>query len=249
MQPLTVSGLSSSDRGAYLCAVFRKNPTKRPPGVNLVAAHERWAETIAQSPHRDEPQGIVLASAAAGATVALGAFGTVVEELSRGKAKTISGINAELDDHIVAFGHAIRGPIPAEAAWRVVVWTLVAEQAVFYWRPNYDIEMDVVASVFGADSIYEQTVIEYGRPVASHASDDERSGRLYRWMQTSLYGVVSAALDRPVEPAGTTATIRATRESLCGVSRRHSFHSIWPLASYGTTPFDKRHRPASQEPP
>jgi len=45
-------------------------------------------------------------------------------------------------DPIVSFANRLaERPVSIEPAYRVVTWGLVAELAVFFWRPNYEIDM------------------------------------------------------------------------------------------------------------
>lgn len=166
----------------------------------LLDLHKRWDTRFAASEAIDRPNRVVLSSASAGAAVALGTYGTVAREMFADSPTSLPGANREVPHHIARFARALDDARAVEAAYRVVTWSLVTEFAVFYWRPNYDYEIDECASVFEIRNDYENTTLYYGRPLHEEATADDKAQRLHDLAEAALYGSVSAALDEPIAP-------------------------------------------------
>ena len=179
---------------------LRRKPKFTVFGQLLVDLHERWDAHFAATEAIEHPNRVVLASASAGATVALGEYGTGMVERFADTPTSVPGADREVPDRIAQFARALDDAHAVEAAYRVVTWALVAEFAVFFWRPNYDYELAECTKVFEIRNDYEATVLYYGRPLDEDATADDKGQRLHDVAQASLYGSVSAALDVPIAP-------------------------------------------------
>lgn len=158
---------------------------------DLFAAHESWEARI-DSSAQSEPTRVVLLAAAAGATVAFGAHGAMLRE------KVAEGAGSS--DRIARFARALDERRAIDAAYRVVTWALVSEYAANFWPEDHEHEIGKCEIVLGFQNLYEETAVAYGQPPEQGASDDEQVDRMYDLVKATLYGMISAALDEPVEP-------------------------------------------------
>ena len=160
----------------------------------LFAVHEGWERRI-DSSTRDERTLALLLSAAAGATVAFGAHAAMLREEIAG-----AGGAASYSDPVARFVRALdkRGAI--EAAYRVAVWALVSEFAANVWPEDHEHEVGKCEIVLGFQNIYEESAVAYGQPGPRGATQEQEVERMYDLLKATLYGMISAALDEPVEP-------------------------------------------------
>ncbi len=160
----------------------------------IFATHEAWERRI-DSAARSEPTRVVLLSAAAGATVAFGAHAAMLQEEISG-----AGGASGYSDPVTRFVRTLRDRRAIEAAYRVVTWALVSEYAAHFWPEDHEQEIGKCEIVFGFQNLYEESAVAYGQPAPPTASDDEKLERMYDLLKATLYGMISAALDEPVEP-------------------------------------------------
>lgn len=177
---------------------FKRKATKTPFGRALLSVREAAEAEIATHPEIEDPNRIVLLSASAGATVALGGFGTVLIDNFGGEPALLPGPHGEtITDPIVAFANRLsQRPASIEPAYRVVTWALVTEFAVFHWKPNYELEMHECATAFEFRNELEGEIAALGEPVAEE--HDAEVDRLLGLHKGSLANMIAAAIDRPV---------------------------------------------------
>lgn len=182
--------------------IFSRSATKTPFGRNLLAINQRWDQYVAAADLEEDANRVVLRSALAGSTVALGAYEHAVLCNFRSHDPVLPAphLPEPKYDRIVQFAQALEDPSAIEAAYRVVVWGLVAEYAVYFWRPNYEYEIHACEVVFGFRNLYESTPVAFGHPTPAGATEDQKADRLAAVAKACLYGMISAALDEPVEP-------------------------------------------------
>ena len=161
----------------------------------------RLEDRVANHDGVDEPNRIAVLAASAGATVALGAFGHMLTEKTRSMQVMLPTPDGdEKPDRIVQFGHALdNDPNAIEAAYRVLTWGLIADLGAFFWRPNYELEMYECAQAFEFRNSYEGQVPAFGEPVSTDPSDEERGKLLAELLKGTLFCMISAAIDEPVE--------------------------------------------------
>ena len=80
----------------------------------------------------------------------------------------------------------------------MVTWGLVAELAVFFWRPNYEIDMYECADAFEFRNQFEGAVAALGEPIATDASVDEQADRRFRLINGTLVCAIGAALGEKI---------------------------------------------------
>lgn len=181
--------------------LFRRKPKTTPFHQLLQEEHAAWAALFDLSEDIEEPNRIVLASASAGAVVALSAFGEALQMQFFELPSTIPlGLGKESPDRIVEFAHALDDAHAVDAAHRVLTWAYVAEFAAFFWRPNYEYELDECAKAFELRNVYESTVLDRGKPATKDADPQEKADRWYELAQAALLGMMSAALNERIEP-------------------------------------------------
>jgi hypothetical protein len=161
----------------------------------LFAAHESWEERIEAGSPSDQTR-VVLLSATAGATVAFGAHAAMLTEKVEGSVQA----GGPSSDRVVRFVQALGDRRAIDAAYRVVAWALVSEYTAHFSPADHEHEIGKCEIVFGFQNLYEETAVAYGQPIGRGASEDEKIERMYDLMKASLYGMISAALDEPVEP-------------------------------------------------
>jgi hypothetical protein len=168
--------------------VFRRKPTKTKFGKTLLAIRASWERQIATCDDVEEPNRIVLLSASAGATVALGAYGAhLINEFGAASDSLRNARGDAVPDRIVQFAHAINErPGAVEAAYRVMTWALVSEMAVFCWRPNYELEIHECAKAFEFRNVYEGEVPAFGEPRKHDAPVEELGDRKFQLVKGSL---------------------------------------------------------------
>ena len=167
----------------------------------LIELHQRWTATFEIAGDIEPPNRVVLASASAGAAVALGSLGTFVQSQFYDSPLTFpTGAGGELPNRIAKFARALDHANAIEAAYRVVTWTLVTELACAFWRPNYEYEMAECATVFEIRNDYESTVIHYGAPVADAVDENQGAKRHHDLARWSLFSLISAAIDEQCVP-------------------------------------------------
>jgi hypothetical protein len=181
--------------------MFRRKPTKTTFGKTLLSIRESWERQIAGCDVVEAPNRIVLLSASAGATVALGGYGAYLIDQFGGEPDSLTNARGEaVPDRIVQFAQALsQRPEAIEAAYRVSTWALVSEMGVFYWRPNYDIEMHECAKAFEFRNAYEAEVPALGEPRENDASVEGLADREYQLVKGSLVCMIGAALDEPID--------------------------------------------------
>jgi len=181
---------------------FKKRATATPFGRELLAVRQQWDERIEQTEAIEGPNRIVLLASSAGATVALGGFGSVLIQKLAGQVALYDGPDGEARmDPIIAFANRLdRRPNSLEAAYRAATWGLVAEIATTFWRPNYEIEMFECAKAFEFRNEQEGKIAALGEPTSMGASDEAEVTRTYDLMKGTLYEMVGAAIEESVEP-------------------------------------------------
>ena len=160
----------------------------------LFAVHEGWERRI-DSSARDERTVALLLSATAGATVAFGAHAAMLREEIAG-----AGGAGSYSDPVARFVQALDRRSAIEAAYRVAVWALASEYAANIWPEDHEHEIGKCEIVFGLQNIYEESAVAYGQPGPPGATQDQEVERMYDLLKATLYGMISAALDEPVEP-------------------------------------------------
>ena len=160
----------------------------------LLAIHDGWERRI-DSSAQDERTLALLLSATAGATVAFGAHAAMLREEIAG-----AGGAGSYSDPVARFVHALDNRRAVEAAYRVAVWALVSEFAANLWSEDHEHEIGKCEIVFGFQNIYEESAVAYGQPAPPGATQDQQVERMYDLLKATLYGMISAALDEPVEP-------------------------------------------------
>jgi hypothetical protein len=120
-----------------------RDPAREPFGQALLALRDSWEGRIAAHGELEDPNRIVLLSGSAGATVALGGYGSALIAAFAGESASLTNARGNLvPDCIAQFAHALQTRRDAvEAAYRVTTWAMVSEQGAFYWRPNYELEI------------------------------------------------------------------------------------------------------------
>ena len=169
----------------------------------LIEIDEQWMSIFLAAQEIEEPNRVVLASASAGAAVALGGFGTYVRSTLYDRPLNLPTGNpsgAEIPNRPAQFARALDHGHAIEAAYRVVTWALVAELACRFWRPNYEYELDECASVFESRNDYEATVIHHGIPIDDASNHDQAAMRQYHLGRWSLFAMVGASLNEEVLP-------------------------------------------------
>jgi hypothetical protein len=173
---------------------WRRKPTKSKFGKNVLAIHEHWQQVIRSylDPDEiDEPNFLCLMAATAGATVAIGGYGSYLREHMEVSATELEAAGAQ--DPTANLADSFDAYAAIEAAWRVACWAVLADLAAFFWRPNYLLELNSCATVFGFENVYERRVVAFGAPQGDRddiAAEAQRRGRLGRG---SLICVIGAA--------------------------------------------------------
>ena len=181
-------------------------PTETPFGESLLEVHAETERLLAAASDLNDPQRCVLLGACAGSTVAVGGYGSQQLERFQDSEEYLPTNTGELTpNRLVQFSKAVvQEEVAARVgavgrAYRVMAWALVADMAVFYWRPNYDLEISECAEVFGFSNAYEATIANIGRP----GDDDSlwaEAGRRHELTKGALICIVAAALDEEIDP-------------------------------------------------
>lgn len=180
--------------------MFRRDPTRQPFGRKLLNIHRSYEQQLGAA-EMEESNRVVLLSACAGAAVALGAYGAWLQREARSSPEFVENNHGEeVPMHVVRFARALDDVVNVDAAYRVAVWGQIPEMAEFYWRPNYEIEIDECATAFELRDPFESTVVHYGRPLAAGATVEDSATWLSDLVEATLYCMVSAALDEEIAP-------------------------------------------------
>lgn len=180
---------------------FRRSPTKTQFGRDLLHIREIWEARIAETPDLEDPNRVVLLGASAGATVALGGYGAVIQEQFKDSDEYLPTPQGELaPDRVVQFARSLSHSDAIEAAYRVLTWALAAEMAAFFWRPNYAYEMTQLSEVLGVNNIFEETVVAIGEPVNDETDQEQVADRGYELVKGSLVCMVATALNEEIDP-------------------------------------------------
>jgi hypothetical protein len=116
---------------------FKRDATKTPFGRRLLSIRDLSEARIADARDIEEPNRIVLLSASAGATVALGAYGAFLIDQFGDLEPSFPGPEGKQHpDHVVQFARSLDSPESIEAAYRVAAWALVSVFAVFSGVPT-----------------------------------------------------------------------------------------------------------------
>jgi hypothetical protein len=178
---------------------FGRKHLKTPFAKDLLAVREDWEDHVAHHEGIEEPNRIVVLSASAGATVALGTFGSaLIEGTKEMQVMLPLPDGRERPDRVVQFAQSLDEVESIEAAYRVATWGLIAELGVFFWRPNYELEMHECAEAFEFRNVYEGEAPALGEPVDRDASDDVKGKRLASLIKGTLVGMIGAAVDEPI---------------------------------------------------
>jgi hypothetical protein len=172
---------------------FRGRRLRKRFARDVLELHLGWDDALAATPEIAEPNVVVLRSASAAATVALGNFGTLLIDGFHQTSATLDLPDGEVVDRVVEFAHALQERPAADAAYRVATWTYVAELGAFFWRPNYELELRECAEAFALRNEYEGEVAALGEPVREDATVEEQSSRDYALQKAALKCMVGAA--------------------------------------------------------
>jgi hypothetical protein len=179
---------------------FRRSATSSPLARELFDVREGWEATITENPDLEAPNRMVLLGASAGATVAVGAFATLLHQQLRDAATTIALPNGrEVVDRVTEFTRALDRRPAIEAAYRVVTWAFVGEFGAFFWRPNYELELHACAEAFGLHNEFEGEVAALGEPLGEGASVEEEGAREYALQKATLAAMIGAATGKPLD--------------------------------------------------
>lgn len=184
-----------------MASLFRRNPAKTPFGKRVLAVHEQWQNTIRWPPDPvvlEEPNFICMMAATAGATVALGGYGMYLRDHIGGNSRELEAQGVH--DPTVRLAGSFDEYEAVEAAWRVVAWALLADQAAFFWRPNYLRELNECAAAFGFDNDYEKRVIAYGSPDGDKDVVEDEVERTMKLIRGSLISMIGASSGVDLDP-------------------------------------------------
>ena len=131
--------------------ILGRSPAKSRFGNALTRTFEDYDAFVARASFDDEPNRVVLRSALAGATVALGTYEGAVLRGLQSVAPAVAAPHLDggvIDDPMVRFARELHGA--SDEAYRVVVWAVLTEYAAHFWAANYDYEIRACEQVFRA---------------------------------------------------------------------------------------------------
>jgi hypothetical protein len=196
------------DEGFQLRPVYRdEEEVELDPTIDsafakdLLAVRNDWEARVTHHEDIEEPNRLAILSASAGATVALGGLGAAfIDQFSDATPTLTKPDGSEKPDRIVQFAQALTEAQAVEAAYRVATWGMISELGAFFWRPNYELEMDECAKAFEFRNVYESEVPSLGEPVPKGATAEAPVVRMYGLMKGTLVRMIGAAIDEPIDP-------------------------------------------------